>query len=198
MLQNWFKKLRRIYRFHKIAGQVRRGIMPAGTDQGEIMEALRHTKKPNVLEIFGFLKMRVFHANGVLKENLGLQSVRKVTTAFANYTVDSLQNSVASPLSDFKYHDMGDDNTAEANTHTALQNSRESRATGTQTENGAGVYQSVANITATAGYDVEEHGIFSAASAGTMLDRNLVANVPTVIANDVIEFTYELTVSAES
>lgn len=198
MLQNWCRKLHKIYRFHRIAWQVRRGIMPKGTDQGEIMEALRYTKKSNVLEMFGFLKVRIFHPNGILKEDLGLQSIKLVTTAFANYVVDSLQNSTTEPLDAFQYHDMGDDNTAESNAHTSMQNSRESRVAGTQVENGAGIYQSVANITATAGYDVEEHGIFSAATVGTMLDRNLVPNAPTVIADDVIEFTYELTVNAEA
>ncbi|MCK4857734.1 MAG: hypothetical protein KAT58_07195, partial [candidate division Zixibacteria bacterium] len=101
-------------------------------------------------------------------------------------------------LDAFKYHDVGDDNTAESNAHTALQNSRETRIAGSQANNGANIFQSVANITASGGYTAEEHGVSSAESAGVMLDRNLVPNAPALITNDVIECTYELTVSAEA
>lgn len=201
MPQNQFRRFGRFARFHWIAWQVRRGILPAGVDQGEIYEALRHTKKPNVLEMFGFLRIRTFRKRGYfwsLLEDRGLVSCKKVTTAFANYLVDSFQDTENYLLDAFKYHDIGDDNTAESNAHTALQNSRESRVAGTQVENTANIYKSVANITATAGYNAEEHGMFSASSAGTMLDRNLVPNAPALIANDVIECTYELTVNAES
>lgn len=201
MPQNLFKRFGRYARFQRIGWQVRQGILPAGVDQGEIYEALRHTKKPNVLEMFGFLRVRTFRKRGylwTLMDDLGLVSCKKVTTAFANYLVDSLQDTENYLMDAFTYHDIGDDNTAESNAHTALQNSRETRVSGSQAENGANVYKSVANITATAGYTAEEHGLFSAESAGTMLDRNLIPNAPALITDDVIECTYELTVNAEA
>lgn len=193
----WCQRLYQIYRQRKIARLVRNGIVPKGVEQGEILEALKATKKPNALEMFGFLRMRVFRKSGLI-EDLGVVSVKKVTTAFAAYVVDSLQDSTTYPLDDFKYHASGDDGTAEANSQTALENEVESRATGNQGENGASIYQSVGTINYTGGFTIQEHGILSANAAGTLLDRNLVPNAPVVISGDSIEFTYELTVNAES
>jgi len=199
MFQNQIKKLIKFVRQKRIATKVRNGIVPHGVPQGEIMEALKATKPNGVLEMFGFLRMRIKRCRTGEWEDFGVVSVKKVTTAFANYVVDSLQDSTSYPLDAFTWHDMGDDNTAESNAHTALQNSRETRINDSSPgENGANVYQSVATINASAAYTVEEHGIHSAESAGVMLDRNLVPNAPSVIANDSVEFTYELTVNAES
>jgi len=201
----WFQKA--VYKLLKkdsffrnvyVAALARNGFVPEGLLQGEVLKALKATKPSGVLEMMGFLKVRVFRHLENRWEDFGLVSVKLVTTAFANYVVDSMQNSTSEPLDAFEYHDMGDDNTAEANTQTALSNSRETRIAGTQTENGAGIYQSVATINASAGYDVEEHGLFSAVSGGTMCDRNLVPNAPSVIADDSVEFTYELSVAAEA
>jgi hypothetical protein len=199
MLQNPIKKFAQSIRQKRIAAKVRNGIVPRGVSQGDIMAALKATKPYGVLEMFGFLRMRIRRYATGKWEDYGVVSVKKVTAAFANYVVDSLQDSTTYPLDAFTWHDAGDDNTAESNAHTALQNSRESRVNDASPgENGANVYQSVATITATAAYTVEEHGIFSANAAGTMLDRNLVPNAPSVIANDSVEFTYELTVNAEA
>jgi hypothetical protein len=174
--------------------------VPEGTyDLAEIYESLRHTKKPNVLEMFGFLMVKIFRKRGYVWhcDDYGLVSCKKVTTAFANYLVDCMGTSNAA-FANFRFHDMGDNANAELNSHTALQNSRETRVEGTQTENGANIYKSVATITAGAGYTVTEHGIFNVVAAGTMLDRNLVPNAPVVILNDTVQFTYELTVNAEA
>jgi hypothetical protein len=171
---------------------VRRGILPEGVEQREIYEALRQTKPVGVMELFGFLRVKVFRKRGYLwhTDDYGLVSCKKVTTAFANYLQNTLRdhaNYVA--IANFKFHDMGDSNTAEANTQTALSNSRETRVSGTQANNGANIYQSVATITASAGYTVEEHGLFNAATSNTMMDRNLVPNAPVVIAKAIsIEF----------
>ncbi|MCK4826336.1 hypothetical protein KA005_61910 [bacterium] len=201
----WFQKavyklLRKdsFFRMVYVAALARSGFVPEGLMQGEVLKALKATKPTGVLEMMGFLKVRVFRHKKGAWEDFGLVSVKLVTTAFANFVVDALQNSVDNALSDFAWHDMGDDNTAEANTQTALSNSRETRIEGTQTENGAGIYQSVATINATGGYTVEEHGLFSAVTTGTMCDRNLVPNAPVVIADDSVEFTYELSVAAEA
>lgn len=178
---------------------VRRGTVPYGLLQGEVIAAMKATRPEGVLELIGTLRMRIKRIATGLWEDYGLVSTKLVTTDFAEYIVDSLLDSGTYPLDAFTWHDMGDDNTTESNAHTALQNSRETRVNDTSpAENTAQVYQSIATITATAGYDVEEHGIFSAISAGTMMDRNLVPSPPTVIASDQVEFTYELTVNAES
>jgi len=192
-LSPWFYK--RSIRF-----LVNRGIVPYKVPQGEVMKAMVDTKPSGILEMIGFLRVRVRRAATGKWEDYGLVSTKKVTTAFAAYVVDSFQNSTTSPLDTFIQHQMGDDDTAESNAHTDLQNAREAKVAGTDTENGANVFQTVATITATAGYTVNEHSITnnSANATGTMLDRNLVPNAPVVVADDQVEFTYELTVNAES
>lgn len=190
----WFVKLRQ----RKLAKLARNGIVPDAPSE-EIFEALRQTRPSATLEMFGALMMKVYRKKGTLWvcENLGLQSLRAVTTAFAAYLVDAMQDSAN--IAQFTWHDMGDDDTATSNAHTALQNSRESRANDTSPgENGTQQYQSIQSITATGSYTVNEHGIFNASSTGTMLDRNLVGSPPAVITDDVVEFTYELTVNAEA
>lgn len=200
MLYRAIKGLSRNVRQSRLASLVRRGIVPQGTyELDEIYDALFRTKPKGVLEMMGFLMVKVFRKRGYVwhSDDYGLVSCKLVTTAFANYLVDELQASNAA-FSTFKYHDMGDANNAEANSQTALSNSREDRAEGNQTENGANRYVSVGTINATAGYTVEEHGLFNASSSGVMLDRSLVPNAPVVIANDTVQFTYELLVNAES
>jgi len=200
MFHDLGKRISRNVRQKRIAACIRRGVIPEPTyELAEIYEALRRTRPKGVLEVMGFLCVKVFRKRGYVWscDNLGLVSCKKVTTAFANYLVDELQASNVA-FSNFRFHDMGDSSTGESNAHTALQNSRETRVEGNQTENGAGIYKSVATITATAGYTVQEHGMFNIVIAGVMLDRNLVPNAPVVIANDTVQFTYELTVSAEA
>ena len=200
MFQDLGKRISRNVRQRKIAALVRRGIVPEGTyELGEIYEALRRTRKPGVVEMFGFLMVRVFRKRGYLYscEDLGLVSAKCVTLAFTQYLVDQLQAANAN-FNTFKYHDMGSNGDATANTHTALLTSEEDRVAGTQVENGTSQYKSVGTITATSGYTVNEHGLFNLATSGVMLDRNLVPNAPVVIANDTVEFTYELTVNAEA
>lgn len=196
-----FKRFGRNARLQYLAWFVRRGILLENVSQAELYEALRVTKLPNVLEMFGFLRVKVFRKAGYLMREIypeRLVSVRLVTTAFANYLVDSLVDTENNLMDAYTYHDMGDDVTAEANSHTALQNSREARVSGNQQENGANIYQTIATITATASYTVNEHGLFSASTSGTMMDRNLVGSPPAVISDDQVQFTYELTVNAES
>lgn len=199
MLQDKIKKFFGSIRQKRIAKAVREGRIPWGLTQEEAMESLKATKPFGVMEAFGFLRMRIKRAKTGEWEDFGLVSVKKVTTDFAEHIVSCLLDNTTYVLDEFTWHDMGDDNTAESNAHTALQNSRESRVNDTSpANNGAQIYQSIATITATGAYTVQEHGIFNAASSGVMMDRNLVNNAPAVIADDQVEFTYELTVNAES
>jgi hypothetical protein len=199
MFQDITKRLSRNVRFNKIGRLVRRGIIPEGVEQAEIYEAIRHTHPAGVLELLGFLRVKVFRKRGYIWhcDDYGLVSCKKVTTAFANYLVASLITTNTA-FANFRFHDMGDNSAAESNAGTALNNSRETRVAGNQQNNGAGVYQSIATITATAGYTVQEQGLFNVATGGTMMDRNLVPNAPVVINLDTVQFTYELSVSAEA
>jgi len=191
MLQNNDKEK---IRSKKIREQVEQGILPKA-NFARIQKALQDTKKPNVLDIFGFLSAKK-KSKGVIQD-LGLVSVQKVTQAFATYLVDSMQNSTTSPMDVFKYHASGTDNTAESNTQTALGTEVETRSAGTTEEDSSSIYKTVSTLVYTGTHSIVEHGVFSASSGGTMLDRSVITAVP-VENTDEIEWTYKLTVSAEA
>lgn len=144
------------------------------------------------LNIESALGAKVIRANGKI-EDLGVLGRRVVTTVGVNFIVDAFQN--LTELENIKYHEMGTGATAEAVGDTALVTAVESRVAGTQTEASANQYVSVATITATAARAIQEHGIFSASSAGTLLDRTVFTTINLAIG-DSIQFTYTLTVTA--
>lgn len=125
----------------------------------------------------------------------GVLSRRVVTTAFVNFVVDQLQTET-SVFGDFKYHDSGVGTTAENASDTAMETTDgESRATGSQTEGSANVYQSVGTISYTSTKAITEHGLFNDSSAGTLMDRSVFSAI-NVVSGDSIQFTYSLTVSS--
>lgn len=131
-------------------------------------------------------------------ENVGLVSCGKVTTAFRNDIVDNLVTDTTA-FGDYKHHEVGTDNTAEANSQTALiATSGIARATGTQVEAAADQYRSVATVTADATETWQEHGIFNASTSGVMMDRSLISPTVSVVASDQVTFTYTITIVAEA
>lgn len=129
-------------------------------------------------------------------ERLGLVSTRVVTTAGVNYLVDALQGSVEPE--NLKYHAMGTGTTAENASDTTLVTEVETRATGTTTEGAsANIYKTVATIAATGTRAITEHGVFSASSSGTLLDRSVFSAI-NLVSGDSIQFSYELTLPAGS
>lgn len=150
----------------------------------------------------GFIKAgRVWYGPGCVIEDYGVVSRRVITTVGVNYTVDAHQNTTE--LENFNFHAMGvgatdgntNDATAEAVGDTALNTEVETRATGTQSEPAANQYRTVGTITATAARNVEEHGLLSASSAGTLYDRSKFTNIALAIA-DSIQFTHTTTYTA--
>jgi hypothetical protein len=135
-------------------------------------------------------------------EDYGIVSRRVVTTVGVGYIVDAFQNLVE--LENMKYHGLGTGGTAEAAGDTALvtelttEYTGNVRATGTTTESGATVYQTVATNTLDSGTPaITEHGVFSASSAGVLLDRSLFSAINLVGASgDALQSTYSLTLSA--
>lgn len=183
-----------------LARKLRKGVIPRGRrlSREEVHEAIQGSLKGVMAEVWGVLSVRVFRAETGTWEDLGVLSVKKITTAFRDYIVDSLQNSTTSPLSNFKYHGCGTGTAAEANTDTTLGTEVGSRATGTQIEGAtANVYKTVATITPGNTYAITEHGVFSASTSGTLMDRSVFAAI-NVTAADSIEFTYEATFAAET
>jgi hypothetical protein len=146
----------------------------------------------------------VIRADGRI-EHFGLVCTKKVTTAGVNYLVDAWQNSVE--LENLKFHGVGTGTNAESNADTALQtesttalNPDSTRATGSTTEGGsANVFRSVGTVTFDGAAAITEHGIFSQAATGggTLWDRSVFAAI-NVANGDSIQFTYDLTASAEA
>lgn len=131
-------------------------------------------------------------------ENVGRVSQGKVTTAFRDFMALMLVTD-ATTMGDYKYHEVGTDNTAEANSQTALiATSGIARVSGTQTNPTASTYQSVATVTADATETWQEHGLFNASTSGTLMDRSLISPTVSVVASDTVQFTYVLTLNAEA
>lgn len=146
---------------------------------------------------YGALWIRVFHEDEIL--DFGLASMRVVTDLGVQFIVDAFQNT--QEVENMKFHGLGTGTTAEAASQTALvteltteYNPNSTRATGTTTEGAsANIYRTVATNTIDSGTPaVTEHGIFSASSAGTMLDRSVFSAI-NLVANDGIQTTYDLT-----
>lgn len=179
-----------------LARQIRKGKVPRGRTAREAIEALA-LFRGELPEIFGLLSAVLIKANGE-RIDQGLICAKKITTAFRDYIVDALQNSTTYPMDVFKYHAEGTGTGAEDNTDTALGTEIESRVAGSQVEGAtANIFKTVATIDNTGTHAVTEHGIFSASSAGTLMDRSVFSAI-NVDDGDSIEFTYQATFNAES
>jgi hypothetical protein len=138
------------------------------------------------------LRARLIRADGTVVD-YGLICTRKVTDAYVALLVDELQASQAAH-STFKYHDAGTGVGAEAAGDTGLGTAwGGARVTGTQTEGAtANIYKSVGTIAFNSGFAITEHGLFSASTGATLMDRSVFAAI-NVISGDSIEFSYSLT-----
>lgn len=187
------------FKSYRLGKKLRTGKIPRGriVTSEEAKEALGNTFHGNFAEMVGLLSAKHIHADGTV-EDKGLISVLKVTTAFRDYIVDSLQNSTTDPMDDFKWHASGTTNTAEDNGDTTMAAEVESRVSGTQIEGAsADIYKTVATMPYTASRAIVEHGVFSASTSGTLMDRS-VFSVINVNNGDSIEFTYEITFNEEA
>lgn len=188
-------------RLKKIADTVRNGKVPIGVDQQTIFKALRQTKPPGVVEMFGFLKARLERSNGELVFDERLVSVNKVTEDFTQRLVDALTDSSVT-MAGFNQHKMGAGSTAETNSQSALitQQVGAQGATGgaAQTHgSSSSIYQSVGTLTAGSAYGCREHGIFNSSTGGVMLDRSVVTNID-LNTDDIVTWTYSLTATPEA
>ena len=141
------------------------------------------------------LAAKLIKANGK-ETDLGVVSRKCVTTAFVNFLVDQMQ-AESSEIGDFKFHDAGTGVGAEAIANTTLGTPwGGARVAGTQTEGAtANIYRTVATITFNNTFAITEHGVFSIATAGTLMDRSLFSAI-NVGNGDSIQFTYEITFTA--
>lgn len=140
------------------------------------------------------LSFVVIH-NGVARD-LGVVSRRIVTTAGVNYLASTFTGTGAP--ANFNYHDAGTGTTAAAIGDTAMQTAYGgARATGTQSNPSANIYRSVGTVSFTSTLAITEWGIFSASSAGTLLDH-FVFSAINVVNGDSIQGTFNLTLTAGS
>lgn len=137
--------------------------------------------------------------------DFGIVGEKVVTDVGVGYIVDAFQNSVE--LENMKYHGFGTGGAAEAVGNTALTTELttqyavdSTRPTGTTTENAANIYETVATLSPDSGgtIAITEHGVFSAASAGVLLDRTLFSAVNLVASSDSLQSTYRLTFTSGS
>jgi len=119
---------------------------------------------------------------------------RVVTDAFCAMLVDELQSSQPT-FSTFKWHHSGTGTTAEAAAQTDLVTPVSTRDEGSLTETSAKVFKSVGTTTYSGTSAITEHGLFSAETSGTMMDRSKFDAI-NVVSGNQIEWTYELTVSS--
>lgn len=194
-ITTWLKKLRQRRRSRQLQKKIEAGLVPRGrTFERVAPDGLME----GFCEMTGALSAKVIRKNGQV-EDLGVIARKKVTTAFVNHLVDSLQDQTATAIDTFEHHDAGTGTTAESNSDTALVTPwGGSRVAGTQTEGAsANIYKTVATISFTGTYAITEHGVFSAATGGTLMDRSVFSAI-NVVNGDSIEFTYELTCNAET
>lgn len=124
-------------------------------------------------------------------------SHRLVTTDFRDDIVDNLITDVVA-FGNYNFHEIGTNNQAESNGDSALiTSSGITLVAGTQVEDAANIYESVATITADATETWQEHGIFNIITAGIMMDRNTFGGVA-VVNLDTLETTYRITFNAET
>jgi hypothetical protein len=155
--------------------------------------------------MYGQLVLRVFRSNGEIVD-LGLASLRVVTTTGVNFLVDAFQNTTE--LENLKFHGFGSGGAAEAVGNTALTTEftteyavNSTRPTGSTTEGAsANIYRSVATFTPDAAAAVTEHGIFdqAATGGGTLWDRTLFSVVNLNGTGDALQSTYDCTFAAGS
>lgn len=161
-------------------------------------------RKLGLSNIYGSLYLTLIKGDGEILE-LGLASMRVVTTVGVNYMVDAFQNTTE--LENLKFHGYGVGTTVEAVGDTALVTEEttqyatdNTRPTGTTTEGAsANIYRTVATYSPDSGTNpraITEHGVFSASSAGTLLDRSVFAAVNLVPAADSLQSTFDFTISA--
>lgn len=149
---------------------------------------------------FGIVSAEVKRKSGQVLD-FGVVSCRVVTTVGVGFIVDAFQNSVE--LETMKFHGFGTGGTAEAVGDTALVTElttqyavNSTRPTGSTTEGGgANIYRTVGTLSPDATVAITEHGIFSADTAGVLLDRSLFS-VINLVSGDSLQITWDGTFAA--
>lgn len=162
------------------------------------------SRRLQIPTLYGSLYLRKFDERKQEWLNLGLAGFKVVTDNGAGYLVDALEQIEPGQM---KFHGFGTGTTAEGATDTALvtelttQYATDStRPTGTSTESSQKVYQTVGTLSPDSGFTISlrEHGVFSASSAGVLLDRTVHSAVTMDVSGDSEQATYTLTINSGS
>jgi len=152
------------------------------------------TQLTHIPTLVGCLSLRKKLLDGTWVD-YGVVSYRSVTNAAVAFIVDDWDGGVTD-ISLWHFHGLGTGAAAENVTDTALGvecttalNPDSTRAVGTQTQPSANIIQSVGVLTFDATAAVTEHGLFSAATAGTLYDRS-VFGVVTMNAGESLSSSY--------
>lgn len=134
----------------------------------------------------------------------GLASLRVVTTAGVTEVCTRFAGTSAASIANFKFHGFGTGTNAEASSDTSLQTelttqyaTDNTRVTGSQSAS-TNTYTTIATLSPDSGgtIAITEHGIFSASSSTTLLDRSIFSAVNLGAGTDSLQATYVLTLSA--
>ncbi len=149
-----------------------------------------------VCTVLGELRAVKIFADGSTL-NYGVLGRRVITTAYCEFIVDQHQTE-SSVIGDFKFHDSGVGTTNENVTDTDIETTDAvARATGTQVEESSVIYRSVGTIAYGSTLAITEHGLFSASTGATLMDRTEFAII-NVVNGDSVQYTYGITYTAGS
>jgi len=119
---------------------------------------------------------------------------RCITTAYCTFLA-LMHQTETTVIGDFKYHDSGIGVGAEAASDVGLGTPwGGARDIGSQVADGV-TYTSVATTTYNATKAITEHGLFSAATGATLMDRSVFAAL-NVVSGNQIQWTYTITFTA--
>lgn len=168
---------------------IRRGLVPVSL-----------AKIHGIATAYGALYAEVKRGDGTV-EDLGLISLQVITTAGVTYICADIAGG-GNDSNLFKFHGYGTGGTAESSSDTALVTelttqyaTDNTRPTGSQSAS-TNTYTTVATLSPDATVAITEHGIFTATSAGTLLDRSLFSVINLTGSADSLQTTYVLTLTA--
>lgn len=173
-----------------------------------LLRGLRKIVPARALKIphfYGALWLQKAGPQGVV--DYGLASLRLVTTVGVKFICDDF-NAGGQDVTTMKFHGFGTGTTAEAvgdsalvtelTTQYAVDNTRPTGSQASATVSTNATYTTVATLSPDSGgtIAITEHGIFSATSAGTLLDRSVFSAVNLVAGSDSLQSTYVFTANS--
>lgn len=155
------------------------------------------------IQVSGILNIDVTHADGSvshygpIKNNIPNAGETTLRDCFGGTGAPT-----CTPVQNFKYHGIGTSATAAAETDTGCltelttqYNPDNTRATGSQTNNGANIYRTVGTNTVDAGVSIEEFCLLDqAGTGGGNIWTRIITGTIALSSGDSLQTTYDLTI----